>query len=73
MKKLIIPLAALVMPVFAADNLSVNNPDKFAWELFEELSIPADESKGRGVLKQGAKIGDAGSVLWETWISVLAA
>jgi hypothetical protein len=53
--------------VRAADpNPSVNNPDKFAWDLFVEVNRPALEGK-RGVPDPKKKHGDPGLRVWETW------
>lgn len=45
---------------------AINNPDKFAWDLFLELIRPADPSK-RGIPDPKKKIGDPGTLVWESW------
>lgn len=47
-------------------NPSLNNPDKFAWDLFVELSRPALSGK-RGVPDPSKKPRDPGLRVWETW------
>jgi len=47
-------------------NPTVNNPDKFAWDLFVELNRPALPGK-RGVPDPSKKPGDPGARVWETW------
>lgn len=47
-------------------NPAVNNPDKFAWDLFVEVNRPALEGE-RGVPDPDKKHGDPGLRVWETW------
>lgn len=47
-------------------NPAVNNPDKFAWDLFMEINRPALDGK-RGVPDPTKRIGDPGLRVWETW------
>ncbi len=47
-------------------NPAVNNPDKFAWDLFIEVNRPALEGK-RGVPDPSKRPGDPGLRVWETW------
>tara|TARA_R110000850_G_scaffold79512_1_gene171426 strand:- start:2095 stop:3336 length:1242 start_codon:yes stop_codon:yes gene_type:complete len=45
---------------------AVQNPDKFAWDLFIELNHPALAGQ-RGVADSKRKLGDSGETVWETW------
>jgi hypothetical protein len=47
-------------------NSVMNNPDKFAWDLFIEINRPALAGK-RGVPDPAKKHGDPGTRVWETW------
>ncbi|MBI4638962.1 MAG: hypothetical protein HY727_21705 [Candidatus Rokubacteria bacterium] len=47
-------------------NPAVNNPDKFAWDLFIEVNRPALVGR-RGVPDPNKKHGDPGPRVWETW------
>src|SRR5664280_1482155 len=50
----------------ADPNPALNNPDKFAWDLFTQLNCPALPGK-RGIPDPSKKPGDPGQRLWETW------
>ncbi|MCE9597057.1 MAG: hypothetical protein K8S54_03735 [Spirochaetia bacterium] len=45
---------------------AANNPDKYAWDIFMELNVPADMEKGRGVASTKA-LGTPGITVWESW------
>lgn len=50
----------------ADPNPAMNNPDKFAWDLFIEINRPSLAAK-RGIPDPMKKIGDPGLRVWETW------
>jgi hypothetical protein len=47
-------------------NPAMNNPDKFAWDIFTELNRPAAPGQ-RGVPDPSKTPGDSGPRVWETW------
>jgi hypothetical protein len=47
-------------------NPALNNPDKFAWDLFIQLNTPALSGQ-RGVPDPKKKPADSGLRVWETW------
>jgi hypothetical protein len=67
---LILSSAFLAQPLIAQSqtdpNPALNNPDKFAWDLFIQLNTPALAGR-RGVPDPTKKPGDAGPRLWQTW------
>ncbi|WP_299980682.1 hypothetical protein [uncultured Pseudoteredinibacter sp.] len=67
MKKLLyLVLIFIANPFHAVGSEIINEPDKFAWQLFIELNLPAAPNK-RGVADSSKKLGDEGNVVWETW------
>jgi hypothetical protein len=46
---------------------ALNNPDKFAWDLFIAINHPADLNAERGTPDRSKKLGDPGPTVWETW------
>jgi len=48
-------------------HLALNNPDKFAWNLFVAINHPADLRAERGTPDNSKKLGDPGITVWETW------
>lgn len=59
-------LAVTVYGVETDPNPAVNNPDKFAWDVFIEVNRPALQGR-RGVPDPKKKHGDPGLRVWETW------
>jgi hypothetical protein len=47
----------------ADPNPAMNNPDKFAWDLFIEICLGGQT----GYTRSDKKIGDPGLRVWETW------
>jgi hypothetical protein len=62
--------AILIQPGYAQIppdiNPTVNNPDKFAWDIFAEINRPALAGQ-RGVPDPNKKVSDPGLRVWETW------
>lgn len=46
---------------------ALNNPDKFAWNLFLALNHPADLNAERGTPDRSKRLGEPGPTVWETW------
>ncbi|TIL96301.1 MAG: hypothetical protein E5Y73_01990 [Mesorhizobium sp.] len=46
---------------------AMNEPHKHAWSLFLAVNHPADLSQVRGTADSKKRIGDPGTVVWETW------
>ncbi|MGH6838778.1 MAG: hypothetical protein ACREDT_08245 [Methylocella sp.] len=68
---LIVGAASSSLPVARAQPLSdpnpaVNNPDKFAWDLFAEINRPALIGS-RGIADPNKEVSDPGLRVWETW------
>ncbi|MBR9910413.1 MAG: hypothetical protein GYB33_08700 [Gammaproteobacteria bacterium] len=53
-------------PLRAAEFAPIHSPDKFAWDLFIELSHPALKGKP-GMPDTNKKLGDDGETVWESW------
>lgn len=64
-------LASLLVSINenAAQDLhpALNNPDKFAWDLFIAINHPADLNAERGTPDKTKKLGAPGVTVWETW------
>jgi hypothetical protein len=65
---------ALLGSVFANNHANsqglhpaLNNPDRFAWDLFIALNHPADLTAARGTPDASKRLGDPGPTVWETW------
>jgi hypothetical protein len=46
---------------------ALNQPDKFAWDLFTKINHPADLNASRGTPDLTKRLGEPGPAVWETW------
>lgn len=68
-KALLGPDNACTTPETQDTEMSIFEPDRYAWVLFMELSHPANVMERCADLSK--KLGDEGPVLWETWRNIM--